>query len=222
VKTLVSRIALVSLIASVLLVPLYAHHASQFFSKAMELNATEVRIGELAMNMSQNPQVKEFAQMMVTDHNEGLTKTSEMLDARAAMEGMDRTKIGPNTKNAKDIKLTAQHQQLYDRLSKLSGADFDREFIAAMVTGHRDAIVMFEAQSRAHGNSPTSSTHTTMPSSQQTMRQKPTDPDQGKYSRADLQMDRDSADYARDTLPTLRSHLQQAEAIQKQLQVKKP
>ena len=213
-----SRIVIVSAIVAVCIVPLYAHHGAQFLTKVIELNAMEVQMGQLADMKSQNSNVKGYAQMLVRDHTESLTKANDLLNARQTSAGA-AGKPAQTTNNAADVKMSPEHQRLYDRLSSLSGADFDREFMNAMVSGHREAIQMFEVQSRAHGNR-ISSNQTSTASNQQTMRQKPTAPDQHKYSRAELRRDVDTAQFANDTLPTLRNHLQQAESIQKQLQGK--
>ena len=51
--------------------------------------------------------------------------------------------------SAGDVPLSAEHEQLRTRLSGLSGAQFDREYIDAMVAGHREAVGVFEKQTGA-------------------------------------------------------------------------
>ena len=63
-NTLPSRITLVCVIVALFLGPLYAHHGNLFLSKAMETNAAEVRLGQMAVNKTQNPRVKDFGQMV--------------------------------------------------------------------------------------------------------------------------------------------------------------
>ena len=207
------RAVIVSMLVAVLFVPLYGHHGSQFLSKAMEMNSAEVRFAELATTKAQSPRVKEYAQMLVRDHKEALEKLRDLREARMATSTPQGQPQQNRPAKDADVQLTTQHQQTLDRLSGLSGAEFDREFINLMVRNHRDAIRMFETQTRAHG----------MPAKKQTdakqgttTREKPTAPDQ-KYSKADLNRDMDTADFANATLPTLRHHLQQAMEIQKQL-----
>jgi predicted outer membrane protein len=199
-KSFVSRTIIVSTITAALVVTLYAHHGTQFLSRTMEMNTAEVQLGEMAMKKSQNPQVKDFAQMLVHDHNQALDKIKQLRADRGVKE-------------TGDVKLTPEHQRTSDRLSRLSGADFDREFMATMVSGHRDGIRLFEAQSRVHGNAATGNKQT---GSVNTGREKPRAPDQ-KYSRSELARDMDTAEFARETLPTLRQHLQKAEEIQRNL-----
>jgi putative membrane protein len=194
-----SRTIIVFVLAAALFVPLYAHHGTQFLTRAMEMNTAEVRMGELGVDKAQNSRVKDFAQMVVRDHSQSLDKIKQLLADRGV-------------KDTGNVKLTPAEQRTYDRLSNLSGAAFDREFMATMVSAHRDAIRIFEAQSRVHGNAATNK----QTGSTTIDRQKPAAPDQ-KYSRADLARDMDTAEFAKETLPTLRQHLQQAEEIQRSL-----
>jgi len=227
-NTLSSRFTLVSILVALFLVPLYAHHGNQFLSKAMEMNAAEVQVGEMAMNKTQNARVKDFAQMLVNDHEQALEKIMELRDTRTIISvsgTTDNTRTSADThRNAADVPLMAEHQRTYQRLSSLSGADFDREFINEMVRGHREAIRVFEAQTNVHGNGTISRNQKDTTATQQTARQKPGDSDnasdKSKYSSADLGRDLDTSDFANEMLPTLRHHLEQAEAIQRELQAK--
>jgi len=213
------RTILVLMIVVALFAPLYGHHGTQFLSKAMEMNTAEVRLAEMAANKTQNPRIKDFAQMLVRDHNQTLDKIKELRDARLANATTGKA-VDSNSKNDANVQLTPEHQRTLDRLSSLSGADFDLQFMEVMVSEHRVAIRNFENQSHAHGNTISTNQQTGTTSGQTTARQKPSTPDQGKYSRADLQRDLDTVDFANATLPTLRNHLQQAEQIQKELLTK--
>src|SRR5438105_12863650 len=224
-NTLPSRVTLICVIVTLLLVPLYAHHGNLFLSKAMEVNADEVRLGQMAVNKTQNPRVKDFAEMLVKDHNEALDKIKELRTARMTTSIISDTTHGAsphdsdrNPRSAADVTLSPDDQRTANRLSSLYGTDFDREFINEMVRGHRAAIRDFEAQSHVHGNGSVTRNQTGTTTGQQTARQKPTSSDHPNYSQADLTRDVDTADFARDTLPTLRHHLEEAEAIQRELQ----
>ena len=214
------RTMVVLMVAAVFLAPLYAHHGTQFLSKAMEMNTAEVQLAEMAVNKTQNPQVKEYAEMLVRDHNKALDEIKQLRDARLA-DSLSSSKSQVDTKTATttaDIKLTPEHQRTVERLSKLSGPEFDRAFMDVMVREHRMAIKDFEAQTRAHGNTISSTKPKDTTTGQgTTTREKPTAPDQKKYSRSELSLDLDTAQFASAALPMLRQHLQQAEAIQRAL-----
>ena len=144
-KTMLSLTLMAALIA-----PLYAHHGSAFLTQAQEMNTSEVRLADLAINKAQNAHVKEFAQMLKKDHSAALEKIKQLRDARLADSASnvnDRT-----LKNTADVQITPEHQRTLDRLSLLSGATFDAEFIKLMVGNHRNGVRMFEAQTKVHGN----------------------------------------------------------------------
>jgi predicted outer membrane protein len=211
------RIMAISLTVSLFVMPLYAHHGSQFLSRAMEMNIAEIRMAELAVDRAQNPNVKNFAQMVIRDHNQSLARVRNLRDNRLALSVAGKTDIDQKTtKSIADVSITPQDQQTLDRLSKLSGADFDREFMNTMIQDHREAIRVLEAQSKAHGANADAKQPGTA-SGQNTTREKPA-ADRTNYSIPELRRDLDTSDFAIATLPTMRQHLQNAEDIQKQLQ----
>jgi putative membrane protein len=98
--------------------------------KALEMNVAEVEVGKLAQTKAENPKVKDFADMMVKDHTAAIDKLRTVPGAPSAAK--------PN----------AKQQQTADRLSKLSGPEFDREYMKAMVTDHQEAVKFFEQLSK--------------------------------------------------------------------------
>ena len=99
---------------------------------------TEVELGKFAATKAQNPDVKRFAQRMVTDH----TKANDELKRLATAKNITLPAM-----SADELKATK------DRLSKLTGADFDREYMSMMVAGHDKAVAAFQDQS-ANGSDP--------------------------------------------------------------------
>ena len=215
------RTMIISMVLAVFLVPLYAHHGNQFLSKAMESNTFDVRLAEMAVNKTQNDHVKEFAQIIIRDHTQAIDQMKKLRDARMADSVSSKDQVDTKTtKNAPDVQLTPEHQRTLDRLASLSGADFDREFMDVMVREQRQDIRDFEAQSRAHGNVTTSNPQKSTGAGQAPTRNKPAAADQKNYSHSELNRDLDTAEFAASMLPTLRQHLEQAEAIQKELTTK--
>jgi putative membrane protein len=92
---------------------------------------TEVDLGKIAMENSANAEVKKFAQMMIDDH----TKAAEKLGAVATQHNIP-----------KPVLLDEKHRELKDKLAKLKGPEFDREYMNAMVAGHEE--VMDKVESR--------------------------------------------------------------------------
>src|SRR5688572_23716283 len=89
-----------------------------FWTTAADAGMAEVEMGRLASQKAQNPEVKKFAQMMVAEH----TRANNELKAIAAKQKITLpTEIGP------------RHRSTMDALNQLSGAEFDREYVQAMV-----------------------------------------------------------------------------------------
>jgi len=199
-KNILFRTTSLILLLAVAFAPAYAHHGTAFLNKAMEGNAAEVKMGELAQTKAQDQKVKDFAAMVVKDHTMALDKMQMMLEDRK------NAKAAPNKDaNWHNIKLNTMHQREFDKLSKMSGADFDREFMRMMTTAHQAAIRDFETHARSHGNPASTNPNTNT-------RQKPVDNSNVDYAR-----DTDTATFARETLPTLKHHLEQAQMIQRDM-----
>lgn len=88
-----------------------------------------VKIGELGVTKAERPEVKAFAEMIVTDH----TKANEELKALAATKGVELSSV-----------IDPKHAETLQTLEKSSGAEFDKEFLAAVVTGHKKCVSNFE------------------------------------------------------------------------------
>jgi putative membrane protein len=85
------------------------------------LNLLEVRLGTMAGQRSSNAAVKQFGQQMVSSH----TSMGREWTSLATQNGLPAS-----------VRLNSIQQQSADRLSKLSGADFDRAYMNAMVANH--------------------------------------------------------------------------------------
>jgi putative membrane protein len=105
-----------------------------FMMKAAEGGMAEVMESQLALTHATNDDVKSFAQRMVDDH----TKANNELKDLAAKKGVTL----PTTPNAKQ-------RAEQDRLSKLNGADFDREYMRNQVKAHNETIALFEKEARS-------------------------------------------------------------------------
>jgi putative membrane protein len=105
-----------------------------FLQEAIEGNYAEIQMGQLAQQKGQSDGVKSFGQMLVTDHTDANNKALSV----AKDVGLNPPD-GPNKKQ----------QSNYDRLSKLSGAAFDRRFARDMVMDHRNDIREYERASKA-------------------------------------------------------------------------
>jgi len=107
---------------------------SAFAMKAAQANMAEVELGKVALQKTNSDEVKKFAQMMVDDHSKAL----------------DELKSAATTKSITlPAAIDAEHKKLSDRLSKLNGAAFDREYMQAMVEGHRKVAADLRKESQS-------------------------------------------------------------------------
>ncbi|MGA7155327.1 MAG: DUF4142 domain-containing protein [Acidobacteriaceae bacterium] len=104
-----------------------------FLTKASQANFDEIKLSELAENKATNPQVKAFAHKMVTDH----TALGHQMMPFAQAWGI----------NPADS-LDADHQSLYDKLQGLSGAQFDKQYMDAMLKDHQEAVHLFTQEAQ--------------------------------------------------------------------------
>lgn len=103
----------------------------KFMDKAAQGGMAEVKLGELATQKAQSDQVKQFGQRMVDDHS----KADDQLKQLASTKGVTLpTTVDKST------------QKEYDKLSKLSGSEFDREYMKNMVSDHKKDIGDFKSE----------------------------------------------------------------------------
>ncbi len=102
-----------------------------FAMKAAQGGMAEVQMGKLAADKATNPDVKAFGQQMVDDHS----KANDDLKSVAAKEGMTLP-----------ADMDAKQQATYNRLQKLSGANFDRAYVKDMVMDHQEDVKEFQKE----------------------------------------------------------------------------
>lgn len=110
----------------------------KFVNEAAMGGMLEVELGQMAVQKASSDDVKRFGQRMVDDHS----KAGDELKQLASQKGF----VLP----ADDQKAMAKEQGVKDKLSKLSGADFDRAYMDMMVKDHVKDVKEFEdASSKA-------------------------------------------------------------------------
>jgi putative membrane protein len=104
-----------------------------FLKDAIQGNLGEVTLGQLAQKNGNSEGVRSFGQMLVQDHSASNEKATEL--AR-------KENVTPPT----EPKPEAKAEQ--NKLSKLSGDAFDKEFVTYMVKDHEKDIKEFEKQAK--------------------------------------------------------------------------
>src|SRR5205085_9606223 len=102
-----------------------------FMKRATEANLSEINVARLAVQKSDNTDVRDYANMIQKDHTGALEDLTDLMKDK-------------NVPQAK--KLTAEAQQDINRMNVLTGPEFDREFVNMMVSDHQKAVEMFRDQ----------------------------------------------------------------------------
>ena len=105
-----------------------------WISKVAQGGLAEVELGKLAQERGTSDAVKQFGQRMVDDHSKANSELSQLAQSKGVTvpSGLD-----------------AKAQATKDKLSKLSGAAFDRAYIADMVKDHRTDIAEFQKEANS-------------------------------------------------------------------------
>jgi putative membrane protein len=99
-----------------------------FMNKAAEANLTEIDIARVALQKSDNSDVRDYANMIQSDHTAALEDVTDLMKEKGLP--------APKT-------LAADTRRDVDRMSGLSGAEFDREFVNMMVADHQKTLELF-------------------------------------------------------------------------------
>lgn len=100
-----------------------------FMTEAAIGGLAEVEFGTLASEKATNAEVKQFGQMMVTDHGQANQELQTLAQQKAVQL--------PTT-------LNPEKTELQQKLSGLSGAEFDKEYMAEMVKDHKEDVEKFQ------------------------------------------------------------------------------
>jgi putative membrane protein len=104
----------------------------KFIDMAAQTDMTEAHLGQLAADQAADQGVKDYAQMLVSDH----TADYQQLTALAAKDSL-----------TVPTALDAAHNQMIAPFEKLKGAAFDTRYAHTMVTGHTEAIGVYTKES---------------------------------------------------------------------------
>ncbi|HEY9849748.1 MAG TPA: DUF4142 domain-containing protein [Leptolyngbyaceae cyanobacterium] len=103
----------------------------QFVTQAARDGIAEVQLGQLAAQRGSSDAVKQFGQRMVRDH----TQANDRLRQIASEKGFSLpTDMG------------SQNQSVREKLSRLSGAEFDRQYMQHMVEDHTKGLALYQTQ----------------------------------------------------------------------------
>ncbi len=105
----------------------------EFVRKAAEGGMAEVQMGQMAKDHGNSQYVKDYGNRLVTDH----TKANDEL----------KSTVGSNFDWPTDV--TKKDKDEMDRLSKMTGDQFDRAFMKHEVTDHKKDISEFQKEANS-------------------------------------------------------------------------
>jgi len=105
----------------------------EFMNKAAQGGMAEVMLGQTASSKGTSPDVKNFGNRMVSDHGKAGDELKQLAQTKGVTLPAD---------------VDDESKKMADKLSKLSGKDFDKEYINGMVEDHEKDVKEFEKASK--------------------------------------------------------------------------
>jgi putative membrane protein len=132
---MITKISVALSVTILLASPCFAQdRASQkFLKEAIEGNFAEVQMGQLAQKQGSTDGVRSFGQMLEKDHSDANKKAVDVANSLGMTAPTE-----PSKKQKTD----------YDKMSKMSGAQFDKAFARHMVADHKKDIKEYERASK--------------------------------------------------------------------------
>jgi len=101
----------------------------KFITEAARGGMAEVELGQLAKTKASNQAIRDFGDRMATDHKKANDELKQVASTKGAVVPME---------------ISRHDNSMTEKLEKLSGRDFDKEYIAAMVKDHKKDAKEFE------------------------------------------------------------------------------
>jgi len=108
----------------------------EFVRHAMMANQFEIQAGQLAEQRAEDQNIKQFAQMLVKDHQQNQQQLQQAAQGIQQGSQSQEKDLGP------------VHQAMLQELQKKQGRQFDRAFLYGNVAGHTKAVLMFRDASQ--------------------------------------------------------------------------
>ena len=106
-------------------------HRPNFIDMAAQTDMLEAHLGQMAQDQAEAQGVKDFAQMLTTDHTTDYTQLSQIA-----------TQAGATVPKG----LGTEQNRMVAPFEKLKGAAFDKKFIQTMISGHEKAITEYKKE----------------------------------------------------------------------------
>ncbi len=108
--------------------------SEKFIKEAIQGNLAEIQVGQLAQEKGAIQGVRDFGATLVKDH--------QMANEKATEVAQHMSVTPPDKPGLKQ-------RSVYEKLSRLSGPKFDREFTKSMVKDHQEDIAKYQKESQS-------------------------------------------------------------------------
>ncbi len=129
---------------------------SGFVQQVLKSGEEEVVIATLGAEKAQNSDLKQFAQMLVSDHsalNEQLRLLAQRNGATPApRDGSRRGGTDSASPPSATAPGAAPSSPKLQQLGQLSGSEFDKKFLEIMIEGHEKSVELYSAEAEKGAN----------------------------------------------------------------------
>ena len=106
-----------------------------FVTRAAVANLAEIDLSQMALDKSTNVDLRKFATQIIKDHQTAQAKLKQIAGAqKIALPGS----------------VDEEHRKQREKLKELSGAEFEKQYIALMHTGHNEAAGLLETATKSN------------------------------------------------------------------------
>jgi len=106
----------------------------RFVVRAAVTNMAEIELSQLALEKSSDAAIRQYANQLIRDHQAAQAKLKTVAaTAKIALPGT----------------VDEDHRKQKQKLEELTGADFDKQYIALMHSGHQQATTLLESASKS-------------------------------------------------------------------------
>jgi len=116
-----------------------APKTQDFVTEAAQSDMLEIESSKLALTKADSDKSKQFADRMIKDHTETSTELKGLIAAGKVQVNLPAS-------------LDKAHKDKLDKLAKLSGKDFTREYNDLQLAAHKDAVSLFERYGKSGEN----------------------------------------------------------------------
>ena len=100
----------------------------EFVHDVAMMNMAEIELSRIALHKATSADIKSFAQRLIDDHDAAGNQLKSVVSATWPAQ------------------LDDKHRELADKLASKQGADFDRDYLKAMIEGHQDLAARLESR----------------------------------------------------------------------------